>query len=107
MQDSSTSTPESLNGKNLSLLHFVPVVIFDKRNLFPTVDLVLANIMACDISDGFHRKGLSTNLDLVAFHHLLDRGADVTHPCVNTSMLFMHQLNKFKFRIFPPKADVP
>lgn len=95
----SAGTPESLNGKHFSLLHFVLIVVFDKGNLFPAMDMVPKNIMACNVSDGFHGEGLSGNLNFVAFHHLLDRGANVTHPCVNASMLSMHQLHISQFKI--------
>lgn len=97
--ESFAGTPESLNGKYFSLLHFVSIVVFDKGNLFTAMDMVPKNIMACNVSDGFHREELSGNLDFVAFHHLLDRGADVTHPCVNASMLSMHQLHNSQFNI--------
>ena len=91
--ESSAGTPESLNGKHFSLVHFVLIVVFDKRNLFTAMDMVPKNIVAYNVSNGFHREQLSGNVNFVAFHHLLDRGADVFHPCVNASMLSMHQLH--------------
>lgn len=104
----SAGTPESLNGKHFSLLHFVLIVVFDKGNLFPAMDMVPKNIMACNVSDGFHGEGLSGNLNFVAFHHLLDCGANVTHPCVNASMLSMHQLHISQFKICAlEQTDVP
>ena len=72
------------------------------------MNLVLTNVMACDVSDGFHREGLSTNLDFIAFHHLLTCGADLTHTCVNTSMLSVHQFNNSQLKMFTlNQADVP
>jgi hypothetical protein len=94
-QDSSASTSEGLNGKYFSLLHFVSIVVFDKGNLFTAMNMIPKNIMACDISDRLHRKSLPGNFNFVALHYLLNRSADVTHPCINASMLPMYQLDSF------------
>jgi hypothetical protein len=94
-QDSFASTPESLDGKYFSLLHFVSIVVLDKGDLFTAMDMIPKNIMACNISDSLHRNGFPGNFNFEAFHYLLDCNADVTHPRINTSMLPMNQLGKF------------
>jgi hypothetical protein len=94
-QNASACTPESLDGKYFSLLHFVPIVILDKGDLFTAMNVIPKNIMACDISDRLHWKGLPGNFNFVAFHYFLDCSADVTHPCINASMLPMYQLDSF------------
>ena len=86
---------------------FVPIVILDKGNLFTAMNMIPKNIMACDISDRLHRKGLSGNLNFVAFHYLLDRSADVTHPCINASMLLMYQLDSFERKFALSSKDLP
>jgi hypothetical protein len=101
-EESSASTPERLDGEHFSLLHLVSIVVLDEGNLFAAMDMVSKNIMARNISDRFHRYDLSGNLNFVAFHHFLDRGANVTHSCVNAGVLSMHQLHdpQFKIRTF-------
>jgi hypothetical protein len=101
-EESSASTPERLDGEHFSLLHLVSIVVLDEGNLFAAMDMVSKNIMARNISDRFHRYDLSGNLNFVAFHHFLDRGANVTHSCVNAGVLSMYQLHdpQFKIRTF-------
>jgi hypothetical protein len=98
-EESSASTPERLDGEYFSLLHLVSIVVLDEGNLFAAMDMVSKNIMARNISDRFHRYDLSVNLNFVAFHHFLDRGANVTHSCVNAGVLSMYQLHNPQFKI--------
>ena len=102
LEESSASTPERLDGEHFSLLHLVSIVVLDKGNLFAAMDVVSKNIMARNVSDRFDRDELSGNLDFVAFHHFLDRGANVTHSCVNAGVLSLYQLHdpQFKIRTF-------
>lgn len=90
VEESFASASKSLNGKYFSLFHLLLVVVLDEGNLFTAVDMVTENIVASEIPDSFDREDLSVNFDFVALHHLLDRGANVTHPSVNTSMLRTH-----------------
>jgi hypothetical protein len=104
LEKSSAGTPKSFNSKHFSLLHFVMIIVLNKWNLFTAMDLVSQDIMACDVADRFDRKDLFVNLDFVAFHHLLNRGADVTHSCVDASMLSIHQLHHSQYL---KQTDVP
>lgn len=51
------------------------------------MDLVLLDIVAREVSYGLHGVCLSIDLDLVAFHDLLNSGADIADSDVDSSSL--------------------
>ena len=93
VEESSASASKSFNSKHFSLLHFVSIIVLDKWNLLTAMNLVSQDIMAGDVANRSDREDLSVNLDFVAFHHLLNRGADVTHSCVDASMLSVQYIS--------------
>lgn len=92
MQISFAGSSKGLNGEYLALFHLHSAVVFGDGDLFVAVDVVPEDIMAGEASDGFHRLGFPADFNLVAFHCFLDRGADVTHPCVDAGVLSINQL---------------
>jgi len=93
-------TPKSLDGKHLTLLHLISILVFDEWYLFASMNMIPQDIMTSDVSDSFHWKGLPADFNLVAFHDLLDRGPDITHSRVNPCFLYypsatmLHQAGK-------------
>lgn len=51
------------------------------------MDLVLLDIVAGDASHCFHGVRLSSYLDFIALHSLLDGGADIADTDVDSSIL--------------------
>ena len=78
---------KGLNGKGLSFFHLGLVAALDDRDALTAVYGVLIDVVSVQVADAFHRKRRSTDLDLVALHHLLDGRTDITHPDVNASFL--------------------
>lgn len=56
------------------------------------MDLVAQDVMTGDISDGFDRDSLFVELDLVAFHYLLDCLTDMVYPRIDSSFLVLLSL---------------
>lgn len=76
-------TPKRLNSINLALFHFLLALILDERNLLAPMDMVLQNIMPCNIPHSLDGQRLPPNVDLIALHGLLNRRPDVTHPRID------------------------
>jgi hypothetical protein len=79
---------ESFDGKNLSLFHLSIARVLNERNLLITVDLILLDIMPSNVADGFDGVGFASDFDLIALHDFLDRGAYITHACINSGCLY-------------------
>ena len=78
---------ERLNRKDFPFFHLGLVVVPDKRDRFPTVDMVLFDVVGGKATDGFHGVCLAADVDFVAFHGFLDGGAHVTDTDVDASCL--------------------
>ena len=83
----SSRAPKSLNRKDIAFLHPSSAVVLHERDLLVAVDLVLLDIVPAEATDGFYAVGLALELDLVALHDFLDRGAYVAHACIDSSFL--------------------
>lgn len=79
--------PKGFKSKNLSLLHFSLIVILDKRDGLSTMNLIPLYVVPGDVPHRFHREGLATYLNLVAFHRFLDGSTDVADPDINSGIL--------------------
>ena len=82
---------ECLNGKRFAFLHLRLIPSFNDRYALTSVNRVLVNVMAVEVTDAFNRQRLTTNLHFVAFHYLLDRRADIAHSDINTGFLSRRQ----------------
>jgi hypothetical protein len=87
-----TRTTESLNREDVAFFHALIGLCLDERNLFVAMDVVAQDIVTGDVSHSLDRDGFAVDLNLVAFHHLLDGGTDVVDPSVNTGFLRRCQL---------------
>lgn len=68
-------------------LHLCLVLGLNEWDRFSTVDLVLFDVVAREVSHGLHGVYLPIDLDLVTFHRLLDGGTDIADSDVNSSIL--------------------
>jgi hypothetical protein len=84
------STPESFNGKNLSFLHLGAAGVFDKWHLLVSMNVILLDIMARDVSNRFYRKCLPSYLNFVTLHDFLDSSTNITYPRINACFLSTH-----------------
>jgi len=79
--------PKGFESKYLSLLHLGLVLILDKRDGLSAMDLIPLDVVPADVPHRFHREGFAANLNLVAFHRLLDGSTDVADPDINSGIL--------------------
>lgn len=86
-----SSTSESLNGEGFAFFHLCLVSTLDNRYAFGSMNLVMLDAVAVEITYAFDRVSLPVKLNFVAFHGLLDSCTNIAHSDVNTGFLLLCQ----------------
>ena len=89
MYISFTRATERLDSEHFTLFHLGLVAALDDGHALATVDLPLADVVACEVADRLDGVCLAVELELVAFHRLLDCGANIADAYIDTSFLCM------------------
>ena len=87
MHDAFAGGSERFDGEGFALLHLGLVLALDDGHALPAVDAPLADVVAGQVPDGLDGVRFAVELNLVALHDLLDRGADVSDTDVDARFL--------------------
>ena len=81
------STSESLDSKYLALFHLCLIRTLHNGHTLATVDNVLVDVVAVQVSDTLNGVHCSIQLHFIAFHGLLDGSTNVADADINSGFL--------------------